>query len=198
MSTYRLDQCMVLLSLLGLFGLGARAEPLLLVEIRQEGFSDVNADGEPVYMAFVTETSGQTALGRVYGTGDVGMTFEASPSVLAGIEMAFTSGGIFWIDNDSHAPATHGVDAIWTIDPLDWEISRHVPRRGHGLTGYDLTNVTQTIDRLEYVRSGDDIFADQAQTIRFYGEVVPEPGLNCLLLTAHVMCLITRRWRYSS
>jgi hypothetical protein len=170
---------------------------MLLVEIRQEGFADVNAVGEPVYMAFVTETSTQTALGDIYDTGDVGMTFEASPSILAGIETAFTTDGTFWIDNSNFTQA-HGVDEIWTIDPLDWEITRHVPRLGHGFTGYDLTSVTQTIDGLEYVTSGNDIFADQAQTIRFYGEVVPEPAAYCLLLTSHMVWMIAGRWRYSS
>jgi hypothetical protein len=78
------------------------------------------------------------------------------------MEQAFTGPGRFWIDNAYNAPPVSvRADLIWTIDPLDWEITRHVPRLGVGLSGYDLTSITQTIDVLSYRQIGNGIFSTQ-------------------------------------
>jgi hypothetical protein len=163
----------------------------LLIEITAESESQRAFFGEPVYLAFGTEDAAgeQSVLGGLYDTGDIGMTFEANPEVLAGIEEALTNRGHFAIDNAYTAPPqSFPADLIWTLDRSDWEIDRHVPRLGVGLAGYDLTSITQTIDALSYRQVGNGIFSTQRQTIRLFGEPIPEPG--CLLLIAQVASLM--------
>jgi hypothetical protein len=198
MSVNRSIQCIVLLSSFGGVRAELRAEPILLVEIQQHGFVPRSFVGQPVDISFVTEVTDhttQTVLGGTYDSSNVGTVLSASTQQLAGIETAFhASGGRFWFDDSSHAPAPNGVDAIWEPAPIDWVINLHVPRLGHGLTGYDLTSITQTIHGLSYIQSGGDIYADQTQIIRFYGEVIPEP--TCLILIAQIAWVFNRRWRY--
>src|SRR5687768_17578990 len=183
----RLIHCIALLSLVGVAGVEARAEPMLLIEITAEGASQRSFSGEPVYMAFLTEDAAgieQGVLGGFYDAADVGMTFEASPEVLAGIEEALTNAGHFAIDTGNNAPPqSFRADRIWTLDRADWEITRHVPRLGDGLSGYDLSAITQTIDQISYQQIGIEIFSTQRHSIRMFGEPIPEPG--CLLLAAH-------------
>lgn len=187
MGTNRLVQCVVLLSLLGVIAAEARAEPMLLIEITSEGSSERGSIGEPIYLAFLTEDAPgitQHSLGGMYDTDDVGMTFAASPEVLAGMEEALTNGGRFGIDSQANAPpASAHADLIWTIDPPNWEITRHVPRLGLGLQGYDLTDITHTIDKIEYYQQANRFYSRQEHTIRLFGEPIPEPGF--LLLTVH-------------
>ena len=199
MRTNRLIQCAVLLHLLGLVGAEIRAEPTLLVEIHDEGFAQRGFVGQPLYLDFVTEVTDHTtqaAFGDTYDAGDVGMTFTAPPETVADMEAAFHArGGRFWLHSALVPGSPRNVDEIWNPPPTAYATTLHVPRLGHGLSGYHVTSVTQTIDRLRYAPDlVGDIYADFAHTISLYGEAIPEP--SCLLLFAHIAWVLNRRWRY--
>ncbi|HEX2474674.1 MAG TPA: hypothetical protein VHK01_08010, partial [Lacipirellulaceae bacterium] len=99
------------------------------------------------------------------------------------MEEALTKGGRFWLDSQTNAPpvSVHA-DLIWTIDPTDWEITRHFPRLGLGLAGYDLTDITHTIDTIEYYQQANRFYSRQAHTVRLFGEPIPKPASIVLLL----------------
>lgn len=194
----RLIQCIVLPSLLGAIDAEARAEPMLLLEIHQVGSnSNISFIGQPLYMAFVARADAGMDPVRFEGTydaDDVGVTFSATPEMVESIEFALTQPtGRFSLDISSFAPSAHPVDALWLSAVSDLSIQQFVPRLGHGLLGYDLKTITQTIDRIEYQMSGRNIVSFQEQTIRFYGQPVPEPTTTLLLLCCHAFVLAI--WR---
>ncbi len=142
MSTNGLIHWIALLSLLGLVGVEARAEPMLLVEIHKEGFAQRSFVGQPLYLAFVTEVTDhatQAVFGDTYDNGDVGMTFNALPETVADMEAAFHAlGGRLWLDSSVVPPSVRNVDEIWNPPPTAFTSSLHVPRLGHGLSGTTL------------------------------------------------------------
>jgi hypothetical protein len=186
---------------LGPFALGARSEPVLLFEIHQiGGRNNLSNLGEPIYLAFVTEpapassSADQAILDGEYDSGDVGMTFSAPPDVVDEMEFNLRQlTGSFWLDGLASTPIPHDPDELWQTGLIvDISIRQFVPRIGYGVTGYDLTSVTQTIDRIDYRTTGiNSHVAEQEQTIRLYGHVIPEPSLFVLLL-ASIQFLILR------
>jgi hypothetical protein len=165
------------------------ADGAVLIEIQATATSQRSAAGEPVHLAFVTETDadGQTQLGGMFGPSDVGMSFDATPDALVRMERALTTTfGRYWLDSQTGATPAGGLaDTIWTIDVSYWIEARHVPRLGVGLTGYDLTRVSHTIDSINYhtVSGAQGIFSTHTHTVRLYGVAVPEP--SCWLLALH-------------
>ncbi|HEY3391494.1 MAG TPA: hypothetical protein VGK58_02215 [Lacipirellulaceae bacterium] len=195
MWTNRLVQCAVLLSLLGLVGAETRAEPMLLMEIHQiGGRGNLSYLGEPIYLAFVTEpapassSADQAILDGRYDSSHVGMTFSAAPDVVHEMEFNLRQPtGSFWLDGLARTPVPHRPDDLWQMGLIvDISVNQLVPRLGYGLAGYDLTSVTQTIDRLEYRTTGINAYvAEQEQTIRIYGQLIPEPSSIALLILLH-------------
>jgi hypothetical protein len=196
----RLIQCIAFASFFGLVRVDTRAEPILLVEIHKQGSPPV-ASGAPVRLEFVTEITDhttQTVFGGDYNDSHEGVTFEAPLGKVADFETAFTAPtGRFWIADQSNTPGALNVDDIWN-PPSGALITVFVPRLGHGLTGYNLTRVTHTIDQFDYFTvpgpSGGPR-AEIRQTIAIYGEPVPEPAVIGLLIAAHSV-VISRRFAF--
>jgi hypothetical protein len=86
--------------------------------------------------------------------------------------------GKFWLESFGSlaGTATSGsVDEIWngTLPAGDdgtGTATMHVPRLGFGLTGYRLTDITHTLDSYTVHQQGRYLIADEADTIRLYGE----------------------------
>src|SRR5687767_8133872 len=95
MSRYRLIQCIGLLSLLGLAGVEARAEPILLIEIHHEATSiNLSHFGAPLYMALrANGGNGNPPIATLegfYDSDDVGMKFHATPENVEAFEAALS------------------------------------------------------------------------------------------------------------
>jgi hypothetical protein len=200
MSANRLFQCIGILSLLALFGVEARAEPILLVEIHKHGFKTLNSIGEPVpleFATFITDITTQSVFGGNFTDAQEGMAFDAPHESIPGFEAALTaSTGRLWLTDGGHTPVLSSVDNIWDMPFGTYTTTPHVPRLGHGLTGYNLTRVTHTIEQLDYfTRPGPSggPTAEIRQTISLYGEPIPEPA-SILLLTAS--CVFS--WRLNT
>ncbi|HEY3394871.1 MAG TPA: hypothetical protein VGK58_19360 [Lacipirellulaceae bacterium] len=174
-----------------LLPLPAQAGTILLAEIQHTNVVLLNQPSQPILLEFVAEQADtmQVRLGGEYDSADVGLVFEAPPQDVALFEAALTqaAGGQWWINDTSHAPSPQFADSLWSDTVPRTAITRHVQRLGNGLFGYDLTDVTQTIDRLTYgVSSGTQPRpnVDHQHTIRLYGEPisVPEPAAWLLVL----------------
>jgi hypothetical protein len=140
---------------------------------------------------------------------DVGQTFSAMPGHADKFQTVFSHPTGHWWIAAAHEYFTsspdYTVDNIWNMPrlanverPTDVTAITHVPRRGFGLNGYMLTDVTQTVDRFVATRLYPGGVpcqlcwaVDQAQTIRFYGEAIPEP--TSILLLAHVLVCCAAR-----
>jgi hypothetical protein len=200
MFTKRYFQSIVLTGFLAFVGAEVRAEPILLVEIHQiGGRNNLSYPGQPIYLSFGTaanpagEPGDQSVLDGNYDSSDVGMTFSATPDVVEKMEFNLRQAtGGFWLDGLSRTPVGHGADDLWQSGMVvDISLTQFVPRLGFGLTGYELTSVTQTIDRIEYRTTGINAHvADQEQTIRLYGHAIPEPSAFVLLLSGFQLLIL--------
>jgi hypothetical protein len=179
MSVNRLIQCIGLLSFFGVVDIEVRAEPIILMEFRSDGGALPNVVGQPVRVAFNARSDdGPVAqIGGLYTTSDVGSTFSAEPATVELFETHFQApSGRFAFDDGPTTPTNLLVDQLWSVPTSIAASTIHVPRLGHGLTGYNLTSITQTLDALTYRMSGTDIISESTQTIRLYGQAVPEPA----------------------
>jgi hypothetical protein len=71
-------------------------------------------------------------------------------------------------------------------------VTRVAPNLGPNLAGYRLTNITQTIDELQYTNVTPSRFRGSgAHTIRIYGEVIPEPASFLYVASVVVLFLFT-------
>jgi hypothetical protein len=89
-------------------------------------------------------------------------------------------------------------DEFWTWTNQTWfpqKISTFVPQLGPGFTGYRVTSITQTINnaRISF-EPGGYYRGNIAQTVRFYGVAVPEPGA-CMLALFCCMAWFSVRFR---
>jgi hypothetical protein len=159
--------------------------------------SNLSFIGQPIHMAF----SVQSAPGEdpvrfegMFDADDVGMTFNATSEFVEAVEFALRQASGSFRLTCCFTPFAHSADELWRTD---WEhsditIQQFVPRLGHGLNGYELTAMTQTIDRIEYIQAGRDINALVEHTIRLYGLGIPEPTTSILLLLCAVHFLVRR------
>lgn len=90
-------------------------------------------------------------------------------------------------------------DQLWDdgITFGQFSIIRYVPRLGIGLSGYQLTNITHTLDMFSVVNR---TAVKAGQVIRIYGEQVPEPAAWLLLTMgawACVHCFHRKRFAWS-
>jgi hypothetical protein len=195
MSGKHLIQCIGLLSLFGIIGAQARAEPILLIEIHDTGGGfNLSHVGAPIFMSFSANGgNGAPPIAKLegsYDSDDVGMTFYATPENVEAFQAALSlPTGEYGIITSNHVAGGGDADELWRTDLPDY-LRQFVPRLGVGFTGYDLTAVTQTIDRIEY-QPGITITSQQEQTIRIYGQVIPEPS-SVMLLILHVCVIVFR------
>jgi hypothetical protein len=108
-----------------------------------------------------------------YTPDQVGTVFEA-PSDLV-MEMA----PIFSDPSGVIGAVTMSDTFFWNVSDF-WDLSQfimpHVPQRGLGLEGYLVTRITQTVDYITWTMNGSDLNGNAQQSVRLYGEVVPEPS----------------------
>jgi hypothetical protein len=182
---------------LGLVVAEARAEPMLLIEIHDIGSStNISYVGVPIYIAFKANGGNgnppNAILEGLYDSDDVGMTFHATPQNVEAFQAALSMAtGEFILITSNHVASGGDADELWRTDRPE-SLRQFVPRLGVGLSGYDLTAVTQTIDRIEYF-PGLTINSQQQQTIRIYGQVIPEPSSLVLLASCHALAAAV--WR---
>ncbi|HEY3395667.1 MAG TPA: hypothetical protein VGK58_23395 [Lacipirellulaceae bacterium] len=201
----------VCLFLLAAFGAAFASGETLLIEIHQRGssFGSLSNVGDPLHMAFTARAapgSAEFTLEGWYDSDDVGMTFHATRDVVSGMQVSLSQpSGDFWLDIHSQPRGAHHADELWRTDwdPLlsDIRIQQFVPRLGVGLSGYDLSAVTQTVDLIRYTIGGaNTVTSEQEQTIRLYGTPVPEPASVILMLGCHllVISIIVDRHRLTS
>jgi hypothetical protein len=200
MTRHRLLHGIVLLSVVGSVGTRARAEPMLLIEIHVEGTSiNLSHFGAPLYMAFSANSGNgdppNAILEGFYDSDDVGMTFHATPENVEAFEIALSAPtGEFGLITSNTSPGGGSADELWRTDLPD-NLRQFVPRLGVGLTGYDLTAVTQTIDKIDYRTTGINTHvALQEQTFRLFGQPIPEPSSAVLLFVLHG-CVVSF-WRH--
>jgi hypothetical protein len=173
------------------------ADAALLMELKQQGGGNVSQSqvGGPIAMEFSVGPIGnwdaRASLEGQFTTAQVGMTFSATPTEVELFDQWLTySDALFLMHVGSGGgPGGDLIDELWRTDwPPDFRVfTTYVPRLGVGLAGYRVTEVTQTIDQLEYYMPPGSLFpaSRQAMTVRIYGHVVPEP-VSALLL-AHVL-----------
>lgn len=183
----RLNRQSLLVAAAFLLPLSASAAPILLVEIEQDGGSgDVGGVDQPIEMEFAAGPQGDlTSLVGEYTSADVGRVIFATPEQVDTFEHWLSQEDGRWIAHVSvAAPSGWFSDDLWQPTAADMVLRQFVPKLGVGLTGYDLTDVTQTIDQLEYIVQGNKVASLQQQTIRFFGEPlnVPEPAGRLLVL----------------
>jgi hypothetical protein len=180
----------------------AAAEPMLLMDLLRFNTRDVGIYGVVVRMEFAVGPDGSiTGRGRIAGNytpAHVGQEIFASPENLENMKYWLTNEGeYYWNSGHGVFPTIGDVDELWRTDwpPTRQVFTHYVPRLGPGLTGYDVSAVSHTIDSFTY-EGGRSIYAVTKTRIRIYGEPlrVPEPAswlLGCLAL-----CVVRRNARY--
>jgi hypothetical protein len=104
-----------------------------------------------------------------YNPSDVGMTFIAPTDVIQGANRAIAS------------PTSKYL--------LETGPANFSSERSFYLPGYRVTSVERDVDELVITRTqGDLYFLEAAQTIRFWGEPIPEPASMAMLVVA-IECL---------
>jgi hypothetical protein len=171
------------------------AEPMLLMEITQRGddpISQGGASGAFTFNLLFNQSFGEQ-IGMVgpYTTADVGSTFTMDHPTFAIVEPRLqNAAGRIQIFTGYSGRFMEPVDALWS-HPGDFNttINRFAPRLGVGFAGYDLTAITKTIDQIQWTQSGGNWHGIGQQTVRFYGEAIPEP--STWLLAVFWTCVIS-------
>jgi hypothetical protein len=66
------------------------------------------------------------------------------------------------------------------------QVIRHVPALGPNLVGYEISNITQTLNNLEIIQQSATRYLLTANsTFHVYGVAIPEPSTLVLLAIAH-------------
>jgi hypothetical protein len=147
----------------------ANAEPQLLWEITHSGGTTLLSNTEALDMTFETNNG---FLGGSYLPGSEGQTSTANQEQLTqfAADLISPSGHIFI--RTAHCCAEFGdVDWFWDGVGASLTVATYVPRFGPGLWGYDITEITQTINQLDWEHSIDGWYADAQQTILIYGNL---------------------------
>ena len=187
--------CMILATL-ALFLLAGPAQAELLWEITHWGVLEDAGAIQPARIWFFAYTPPAPPppvqpsnpnlpnIGGDYLDGSEGTVVHATPANLIGLRAALTaSAGLFESTVYSPGGVVSGdVDDLWDSDTRNFYVTTHVPRVGPGLSGYFITDITQTIDHLDWTTHAGNVNLFQQQTIRIYGDVVPEPFSWTLLL----------------
>ena len=119
-------------------------------------------------------------------------------------------GTVFNADAAQVASAALTGDNFWVwANPYGKQVATYVPQLGYGFSGYRFTRITRTVTDADYWLEtnspypyGGYFFGHShgtiAQTMRFYGELVPEPSTGMLLLVScAAACVLAGgyRWR---
>jgi hypothetical protein len=184
----------------------SRAEMLLVTIYHGTHVFDASQSGNFLFQTAVHEPpfSGMPGeLRQIRSPADIGLTFDMAADQVALMNLHFRhpNAQLLIAEMSPAGNAVGTADDIWSgfLEPeFDFSgnaaiVTTHVPRRGVGLTGYNLTRITQTIDEFSLVQQGRYYIADLAQTIRIYGDVIPEPSSWMLVTVAGFAWLLCRR-----
>ena len=164
----------------------SRAEPMLLVEIHNTGLRNLTS-GEPE-MGFSFHIGVVGSQWQLFATqADVGKTFSVPRELLpiynqhlTGIEPEFVA--LTCCEDIQHGFVTPPrLNQTFVDGPIS--NMRVAPNLGPNLSGYFLTDVTQTIDAITITHVSDTRDnRSGAHTVRIYGEPIPEPATSLLLI----------------
>jgi hypothetical protein len=189
----------ITLALVALFVATHARGASLLVSIREEASSiSIN---QLAWLVFATGNYNTPALslGGDYRISDIGRVVEPDAITLQAISSDFKNPfgwfGLYTARSGVSYDAV-SVDIIWTPEKYpefppnnqSTTIQTFAPRLGVGLTGYRVTSITQTVDHVSFQPEGDRWRVNAAQTIRIYGETIPEPGTWLLVAMALLAC----------
>jgi hypothetical protein len=154
----------------------------LLVEFHHSGNSNHYAWGQRVPFEFSTYYDFHTVvvngyLGGLIGSADIGNTYSVDPSEIADFQMLLTEPRArFTFYSAQNSSKDFDMTEFWTVTHHTLtDVNYFVPQLGPGLTGYRITNITQTIDALTQIGGASTVVTRGEQTIRIYGEVLPPP-----------------------
>lgn len=173
----------VFLALLALCISPAYASPILLAEVKDIGSTGNVGSVRPVWFTswaqFTTGSPMRALFNGPYEVADVGRTFDADAETLSSLEIVMTANTLDaeWFISSGNYRAAESMEVFWTgsQDPYNAAHTTYatfVPRLGPGFSGYDLTRITRTIDKLQWTVN-QYVIAETAQTIRIYGEALP-------------------------
>lgn len=120
--------------------------------------------GSLVPVAMKLELPGLT-LGGLVLPEDEGRVFTTTPEQLAGAQFSL-NGNQDFVSFCIYTSFEYGGHNIWTAPG----ISPAVPQLGPGLAGYKLTEITLTIDKLDWTIEHGTAYATGQHTIALYGE----------------------------
>jgi hypothetical protein len=123
-----------------------------------------------------------------YTPDQVGAIYEAPSTLVAQMAPLFADPSGFISGVTMRTPFARNLTEFWDRPE---NIVPNVPQRGIGLEGYLVTRITQTVDYITWTMSGATLSGNAQQTVRLYGEVVPEPAAQPMLVI--VCCLLVGR-----
>jgi hypothetical protein len=182
---------MLLVCLNFVISLNRPAESALIVEIKNDDGVSLSS-GEPTMpFTFVPWT-------LIATWDDVGKTFSAPTDLLPIFNEHLTNPGTIFVQVNCCGGGSHDffspplLNTGQTIDdPVI--ITRIAPNLGPNLFGYQITDVTQTIDELTITQvSGNRYNRRGTHTIRIWGEPIPEPHTCLLIVTGFLFCYCLR------
>jgi hypothetical protein len=178
------------------------ADATLLVELKSFGdcFDCLPADMEFRFGARAADEDGEpSALWQLpVTTSDVGQTFNVPTNLLNDFNVVLTSSAIIAIGTafgDTPQTILSGQFTHGTTTDVP-SVERFVPVLGINLSGYQVTNITQTIDEIIVTPIPPRRFSIHGEhTIQIFGYVVPEPRGIVLLGFAIAVAYIRLRMR---
>jgi hypothetical protein len=165
---------------------------MLLVTITLPGHDYDPGVQRPAFMSFGVQADSpyrSAGFRHEYLPADVGTVYEATAAevnAIAGLlkESEANIGGVTMTQ-----PYQWPLHLFWDLPRF---ITPHVPRVGFALEGYFVTRVTQTVDYITWSTFGGNLVGNSQQSVRLYGDVVPEPStlialvIGCLPLVRHI------------
>jgi hypothetical protein len=167
------------LGFIGVSNGSSTAAPSLLVEIHNTGLMNLTS-GQPE-MGFSFNVGVQGSQWLFFATqADVGKTFSAPTELLPLYNQRLMSDELAFVYLTCCETNQHGIviPPLHNQNIIDGFISavRLAPSLGPNLSGYRITDITQTIDDITITHVADIRYnRSGAHTIRIYGEPVPEP-----------------------
>jgi hypothetical protein len=177
-----------------LLSIPCHAATQLLASLHQGGTYAGNGYEYLPVVFMLTDSTGGNAVGfsGSYSEADNGLVITASTSARNAMASLLydptayyssATGNLFsWQDTISHIWG----GGLWTM---------YVPQRGPGLTGYPITNITETIDYVVRFTGPRNTNTEGEHTVRIYGESVPEPSIFAMAISIAIFNAMKRRRR---
>jgi hypothetical protein len=192
------------------FSCFARAEPILLAQL-YHAHSQPDTAGEMFNFRFHTAASSllQAEISRKPTTADIGQTFAADPATVSNFDRILTdpsfprivdSGlGIAPLPREAlvqeffDGPFMDDFPSMPIPESFQFIMKAFVPQLGPNFSGYHIRAVHQTIEGMTIRQVNPTTFLYWgAQTIRIFGEQIPEPATWLITVTCTILCLLPR------